>query len=94
MFLAWATVQIVTTSYPFDHYEVEAGGAVRKHYALGGQRVAMGTDGALSRRAVNAGADVVCAWQFDHSGRGSAQPGGADCESGREHGGSGWIGSE
>lgn len=42
-----ATVAGVTTVYPFDHYEV-AGTTVWKYYFVGGQRVAMRTDGALS----------------------------------------------
>ncbi len=42
-----ATVAGVTTVYPFDHYEV-AGTTVRKYYSLGGQRVAVRTDGALN----------------------------------------------
>ena len=42
-----ATVDGVTTVYPFAHYEVE-GTTVRKYYLIGGQRVAMRTAGALS----------------------------------------------
>jgi len=42
-----ATVDGVTTVYPFDHYEV-VGATVRKYYSLGGTRVAMRVDGALS----------------------------------------------
>ena len=42
-----ATVDGITTDYLFDHYEV-AGTTIRKYYALGGQRVAMRTAGALS----------------------------------------------
>ncbi len=42
-----ATVNGVTTIYPFPHYEVE-GNTVRKYYFLGGQRVAMRTNGTLS----------------------------------------------
>ena len=42
-----ATVNGVTTVYPFAHYEVE-GTTVRKYYLIGGQRVAMRTADALS----------------------------------------------
>ena len=42
-----ATVDGVTTVYPFAHYEVE-GTTVRKYYLIGGQRVAMRTNGVLS----------------------------------------------
>ena len=41
------SARVAATDYPFDHYEV-AGTTVRKYYALGGQRVAMRTAGALS----------------------------------------------